>query len=92
MSSHKLNLTSSRSHCMFTLYVEASPLASPQELVHSRLSLVDLAGSERAEQTGATTGVCVCMGGVCGWEKATYLACLTKKQAWFGRQEAGGCH
>jgi hypothetical protein len=41
---------------MFTLYIDSSPLASPSEVISSRLTLVDLAGSERQAQTGAIDG------------------------------------
>lgn len=56
MASHKLNAQSSRSHCLFTLYIDSSPLASPTEVISSRLTLVDLAGSERGSTVGATEG------------------------------------
>ncbi|KAG2495498.1 hypothetical protein HYH03_006442 [Edaphochlamys debaryana] len=56
MSSHRLNAASSRSHCLFTLYVSASPTSSPLEVRTSKLTLVDLAGSERSAHTGATDG------------------------------------
>ncbi len=56
MASHKLNASSSRSHCLLTLYIDSSPLASPTELISSRLTLVDLAGSERGATVGASEG------------------------------------
>jgi hypothetical protein len=56
MASHRLNHSSSRSHCLFTLYIDSSPLASPTEVISSRLTLVDLAGSERGATVGATEG------------------------------------
>eukprot|EP00195_Chlamydomonas_chlamydogama_P000098 CAMPEP_0202918878 /NCGR_PEP_ID=MMETSP1392-20130828/74439_1 /ASSEMBLY_ACC=CAM_ASM_000868 /TAXON_ID=225041 /ORGANISM="Chlamydomonas chlamydogama, Strain SAG 11-48b" /LENGTH=371 /DNA_ID=CAMNT_0049612047 /DNA_START=68 /DNA_END=1180 /DNA_ORIENTATION=- len=56
MASHRLNAASSRSHCLFTLYIDSSPMGSPNEVISSRLSLVDLAGSERGSSTGATEG------------------------------------
>ncbi|KAG1655965.1 hypothetical protein FOA52_009392 [Chlamydomonas sp. UWO 241] len=31
MASHRLNHSSSRSHCLFTLYIDSNPLASPTE-------------------------------------------------------------
>ncbi len=62
MASHKLNASSSRSHCLLTLYIDSSPLASPNEVISSRLTLVDLAGSERGATVGATEG---------GWEGAS---------------------
>ncbi len=54
MAGHRLNAQSSRSHCLFTLYIDTSPLASPNEIMSSRLTLVDLAGSERGASVGAT--------------------------------------
>ena len=56
MASHRLNAASSRSHCLFTIHIESSPLASPNEIIASKLTLVDLAGSERGSATGATEG------------------------------------
>ena len=56
MASHKLNASSSRSHCLLTLYIDSSPLASASEVISSRLTLVDLAGSERGATVGATEG------------------------------------
>eukprot|EP00798_Chlamydomonas_sp_ICE-L_P027733 gene27733-7379_t len=56
MASHKLNAQSSRSHCLFTIYIESSPMASPNEVISSRLTLVDLAGSERGSYVGANEG------------------------------------
>ncbi|KXZ47551.1 FAP125 protein [Gonium pectorale] len=56
MASHRLNASSSRSHCLFTLHVSSAPADSPLELRSARLTLVDLAGSERAATTGATEG------------------------------------
>ncbi|GAX73258.1 hypothetical protein CEUSTIGMA_g712.t1 [Chlamydomonas eustigma] len=55
MASHKLNASSSRSHCLLTLYIDSSPLSSPTEIISSRLTLVDLAGSERGSSIGATS-------------------------------------
>ena len=56
VASHKMNAQSSRSHVLFTLYIDSAPLASPAEQISSRLTLVDLAGSERSSQTGGTEG------------------------------------
>lgn len=47
MGYHKLNATSSRSHSIFTLYVECINPQSEKESFTSRLNLVDLAGSEK---------------------------------------------
>ncbi|KAJ0395448.1 hypothetical protein P43SY_007773 [Pythium insidiosum] len=62
MASHNLNAASSRSHCVFTLYVESASAAGSasasgdgdSHVLHSKLALVDLAGSERVDKTGAT--------------------------------------
>ncbi|XP_056219631.1 kinesin-like protein KIF9 isoform X2 [Seriola aureovittata] len=54
IGSHALNRNSSRSHCIFTLHIEAhSRTLSDAEYVTSKLSLVDLAGSERLGKTGS---------------------------------------
>lgn len=42
MAAHRMNDASSRSHCLCTLYINSAPLASPNELISSRLTLVDL--------------------------------------------------
>lgn len=47
MSSHLLNDQSSRSHCVFTIYVESRARRKGELLSRSELSLVDLAGSEK---------------------------------------------
>ncbi|KAF4318916.1 hypothetical protein BBO99_00006931 [Phytophthora kernoviae] len=45
MASHRLNATSSRSHCLFTLYVESrDPNTGDGFVTQSKLTLVDLAG------------------------------------------------
>ncbi|XP_069040412.1 kinesin-like protein KIF12 isoform X2 [Lepisosteus oculatus] len=58
MSSHSLNKHSSRSHCMFTVYIE-SESAEEEGCAgclarHGKLCIVDLAGSERAKGTDST--------------------------------------
>ena len=53
MASHKLNLASSRSHCLLTLRVESCDKNDPENVVSSKLELVDLAGSERTALSGA---------------------------------------
>lgn len=53
ISEHKLNKTSSRSHCIFTLHLETrSRVESSEKVVISKVNLVDLAGSERTKKTG----------------------------------------
>ncbi len=52
VAAHSLNLFSSRSHCIFSLTVEAMDAANTEQVVISKLQLVDLAGSERSSQTG----------------------------------------
>ncbi len=52
-----MNKDSSRSHSLFTIYVEASEKADGQDedrIVAGKLNLVDLAGSERQSKTQAT--------------------------------------
>uniref|UniRef100_A0A7R9YQE6 Kinesin-like protein n=1 Tax=Chlamydomonas euryale TaxID=1486919 RepID=A0A7R9YQE6_9CHLO len=47
-----MNQSSSRSHCIFTIYIEARK--NGEDVVRrSKLNLVDLAGSERVSKTGA---------------------------------------
>jgi kinesin family protein 6/9 len=53
--STKANQTSSRSHAIFTLYVESrSRVESSEKITYSKLHLVDLAGSERTKKTGTS--------------------------------------
>ena len=52
-AAHELNSHSSRSHAVFTLYIESrSRVESTEKVVYSKLHLVDLAGSERTKKTG----------------------------------------
>jgi kinesin family member 6/9 len=52
-ASHELNSHSSRSHAIFTLYIESrSRVESTEKITFSKLHLVDLAGSERTKKTG----------------------------------------
>ena len=55
-ASTNMNLTSSRSHSIFTIYIETSEFdeAHEQRIKAGKLNLVDLAGSERSSKTGAT--------------------------------------
>ncbi|KPI83706.1 putative kinesin [Leptomonas seymouri] len=48
-----MNKTSSRSHCIFTVYIEARS-ATSSTVRRSKLNLVDLAGSERVSKTGVS--------------------------------------
>ncbi|KAI5685338.1 Kinesin motor domain containing protein [Leishmania braziliensis] len=48
-----MNKTSSRSHCIFTIYLEARTTLS-SVVRRSKLNLVDLAGSERVSKTGVS--------------------------------------
>ncbi|KAL6757573.1 P-loop containing nucleoside triphosphate hydrolase protein [Haematococcus lacustris] len=51
ISETPMNMASSRSHCIFSIYVEAR--RNGEDVVRrSKLNLVDLAGSERASKTG----------------------------------------
>ncbi|KAE9135028.1 Kinesin-like protein [Phytophthora fragariae] len=52
VSETAMNLASSRSHCIFTVSLEARKVGS-EVVLRSKLHLVDLAGSERAHKTGA---------------------------------------
>uniref|UniRef100_A0A7N4UXD3 Kinesin-like protein n=1 Tax=Sarcophilus harrisii TaxID=9305 RepID=A0A7N4UXD3_SARHA len=53
IASHTMNKNSSRSHCIFTIYIEAhSRSLSDEKYVTSKINLVDLAGSERVGKTG----------------------------------------
>jgi len=56
MASHRMNLSSSRSHSLFTLEVRAPSPEDPEEVVRSKFTLVDLAGSERSAHTGQGSG------------------------------------
>ena len=51
VSETPMNLASSRSHCIFTLYME-SRKPGEETVRRSKLNLVDLAGSERSGKTG----------------------------------------
>lgn len=51
VASHNANLQSSRSHCLFTLAVDALD-KEKGTILSSKLQLVDLAGSEKVSQTG----------------------------------------
>uniref|UniRef100_A0A673U6H0 Kinesin-like protein n=1 Tax=Suricata suricatta TaxID=37032 RepID=A0A673U6H0_SURSU len=54
IASHTMNKNSSRSHCIFTIYVEAhSRTLSDEKYITSKINLVDLAGSERLGKTGS---------------------------------------
>ncbi|CAK4094585.1 unnamed protein product [Aphanomyces euteiches] len=54
MATTNMNAASSRSHCIYTIYVESIDLENPELVTLTKLSLVDLAGSERIVKTGAT--------------------------------------
>lgn len=54
IAEHEMNQSSTRSHCIFTLYVESrSRVESSEKVIFSKLNLVDLAGSERVGKTGS---------------------------------------
>jgi len=54
VAEHALNKGSTRSHCVFTIYVESrSRVESSEKVIYSKLHLVDLAGSERVKKTGS---------------------------------------
>ena len=51
----QMNATSSRSHSIFTIYIETGEqINGEQRIKAGKLNLVDLAGSERQSKTGAT--------------------------------------
>ncbi len=55
ISEHQLNKESTRSHCIFTVYLEMkSRIESSEKVITSKLNFVDLAGSERVKKTGST--------------------------------------
>ncbi|XP_014451581.2 kinesin-like protein KIF9 [Alligator mississippiensis] len=54
IAEHTLNKNSSRSHCIFTIYLEShSRILSDAKYITSKITLVDLAGSERLGKTGS---------------------------------------
>lgn len=53
VSDHILNANSTRSHCIFTIYLETRSSEDANErAILSKINLVDLAGSERTKKTG----------------------------------------
>jgi kinesin family member 6/9 len=55
ISAHELNKESTRSHCVFSVYLEMkSRIESSEKVITSKLNFVDLAGSERVKKTGST--------------------------------------
>ncbi|XP_067148170.1 kinesin-like protein KIF9 isoform X2 [Apteryx mantelli] len=54
IAEHALNKNSSRSHCIFTIYIESRfRVFSDVKHVTSKINLIDLAGSERLSKTGS---------------------------------------
>ena len=54
IAAHQLNRNSTRSHCVFTVYVESrSRVESSEKVTRGKLNMVDLAGSERIKKTGS---------------------------------------
>lgn len=52
VAGHTMNTQSSRSHCIFSIYIEGkSRVESNDRIVTSKLHLVDLAGCERVKKT-----------------------------------------
>jgi len=55
IAQHQMNSNSTRSHCIFTVYLESrSRIESSEKVVSAKLNLVDLAGSERVGKTGSS--------------------------------------
>ena len=55
VGSTNMNKNSSRSHAVFTIYVQLKEMDGGKKKVkNSELHIVDLAGSERSDKTGAT--------------------------------------
>jgi len=51
-SSNTINAHSSRSHAIFSIYLEVKPkIEGSEKIVYSKINLVDLAGSERTKKT-----------------------------------------
>lgn len=54
IAQHRMNSSSSRSHAVFTIYLEMrSRVESTEKVIYSKINLVDLAGSERTKKTGS---------------------------------------
>ncbi|NWV08672.1 KIF9 protein, partial [Ptilonorhynchus violaceus] len=54
IAEHSLNKNSSRSHCIFTMYIECrSRDYKNLKCLRSKITLIDLAGSERLSKTGS---------------------------------------
>ncbi|NWH50436.1 KIF9 protein, partial [Fregata magnificens] len=54
IAEHTLNKSSSRSHCIFTIYIESRfRVFSDVKCINSKINLIDLAGSERLSKTGS---------------------------------------
>ena len=53
IGSHRMNMTSSRSHTLFCITVEQTLVSNPDNTIISKLQIVDLAGSERQSLTKA---------------------------------------
>ena len=54
-ASTNMNADSSRSHSIFTIYIETAEMVEGEQRIKvGKLNLVDLAGSERSSKTGAT--------------------------------------
>ena len=56
MASHRINNSSSRSHCILSFTVNQIDLKDPDNIITSKLQLVDLAGSERQSHVEMTPG------------------------------------
>lgn len=56
MASHRINNSSSRSHCILSFIVSQQDIKNPENVIVSKLQLVDLAGSERQSHVEETPG------------------------------------
>lgn len=56
MASHRINNSSSRSHCILSFIVSQQDITNPDNVIISKLQLVDLAGSERQSHVEETPG------------------------------------
>ena len=56
MASHRINNSSSRSHCILSFTLTQIDVNNADNVIISKLQLVDLAGSERQSHVASETG------------------------------------